>query len=285
MFKLIKRLFLLGIMCIIVVAVLTVMSAMSGSKNTSSSVSSAPTPTIQLMTPQEPVVVIPPTPTPAPDLNAQLETARINLAAAQQNVENAKQDALNRLHQTALYQSAASDANSWESIVKQERAGNGATPETSQKWIAAKGVINKMDIDAVATDPSLAAAKLKVVYLTAIVQNLLSTQIAQKKAAEATVAQNAPPHDDLSLFISRFGPPDSEYNSADENPRPLIVTRQLIYKAENVRAVYCADVPIDSPPPYDNWKLIGFQNQTTNAVISPDDMVRVMSHRDRQRTH
>jgi hypothetical protein len=91
-------------------------------------------------------------------------------------------------------------------------------------------------------------------------------------------------HDDLSLFVSRFGPPDSEYNSADENPRPPIVTRQLIYKAENLRAVYRADVPIGSPPPYDNWKLIGFQNQTTNAVISPDDLVRLMSHRDRKRT-
>lgn len=92
------------------------------------------------------------------------------------------------------------------------------------------------------------------------------------------------PHDDLSLFVSRYGPPDSEFSSESEVPRPPIVTRWLIYKQENLRAVYVPDAPVGAPPPCDKWKLFGFQNHKTDAVISPAEVVRLMAHRDRKKS-
>ena len=71
----------------------------------------------------------------------------------------------------------------------------------------------------------------------------------------------AEPHDDLTLFISKYCRPDRDVSSENERPRPPIVTRQLIYKKEDVRAVYVPDAPVGSPPPYKSWKLMGFQAQ------------------------
>lgn len=88
--------------------------------------------------------------------------------------------------------------------------------------------------------------------------------------------------DDATHFISLFGKPDVDKSSESENPRPPIVTRQLIYKKENVRVVYLANVPAGSPPPYDSWKLIGFQDQRTGAVLKPAEAVRRLEHRRRK---
>lgn len=104
-----------------------------------------------------------------------------------------------------------------------------------------------------------------------------------KAAEEKRKWEVLKPHDDRSHFISRFGPPDEEISSEDEKPRPLIVTRQLIYKKENLRAAYRADAKIGSPPPYKNWKLMGFQNHTTDQPIPADEVVKLMAHRDRQK--
>lgn len=91
------------------------------------------------------------------------------------------------------------------------------------------------------------------------------------------------PHDDLSLFISKYGPPDSEISSEDEVPRPPFVSRQLIYERENLRVVYLADAPMGSPPPYEKWKLMGFQNHKTDEVIEPAEAVRLLKGRERKR--
>jgi hypothetical protein len=90
------------------------------------------------------------------------------------------------------------------------------------------------------------------------------------------------PDDDLSLFISKYGQPDQIKSSENEHPRPPIVTKQLIYKKENVRAVYVADVLVGTPPPYDKWKLLGFQDNRTNAVIHPADAVKKLEGRKRE---
>lgn len=86
----------------------------------------------------------------------------------------------------------------------------------------------------------------------------------------------AQPNDDLSLFISKFGQPSRIKSSEYETPRPPIVTKQLIYKKESVRAVYVPDAPVGSPPPYKRWKLLGFQDQRTNQVLNADEVVRRM---------
>lgn len=89
----------------------------------------------------------------------------------------------------------------------------------------------------------------------------------------------AQPTDELSLFISKFGQPDQIKSSEYENPRPPIVTKQLIYKKENIRAVYVPDAPIGAPPPYMGWRFIGFQDQRTNQVLKADEVVRRMERR------
>ena len=90
------------------------------------------------------------------------------------------------------------------------------------------------------------------------------------------------PKDDLTLFISKYGEPDQIKSSENEIPRPPIVTKQLIYKKENVRAVYYPDAPVGSPPPYDKWKLLGFQDNRTNKALQPDEVVRRMEKRQKK---
>lgn len=81
------------------------------------------------------------------------------------------------------------------------------------------------------------------------------------------------PHDDLSLFISKVGQPDQIISSEKVRPRPPIVTKQLIYKKANVRAVYFAEWPVGAPPPHDKWKLMLFQDHRRNVVLSPAEAV------------
>jgi hypothetical protein len=92
----------------------------------------------------------------------------------------------------------------------------------------------------------------------------------------------AQPNDDLSLFISKFGQPDQITSSEHETPRPPIVTKQLIYKKENVRAIYVPDAPVGSPPPYKGWKLLGFQDHRTNQVLKAEEVVRRLQKRTKQ---
>ena len=88
--------------------------------------------------------------------------------------------------------------------------------------------------------------------------------------------------DDLTIFISKFGEPDQIKSSENEIPRPPIVTKQLIYKKENVRAVYVSDAPVGSSPPYNKWKLFGFQDNRTNKVLQPEEVVRRLEKRQKK---
>ena len=85
------------------------------------------------------------------------------------------------------------------------------------------------------------------------------------------------PHDDLSQFICKYGKPDVDDSTAYDKPRPPIVTRVLTYKKQRVRAAYIpSGVSIGDPPPYKDWKLFGFQDPKTNAVLSPEEVARRM---------
>lgn len=89
-------------------------------------------------------------------------------------------------------------------------------------------------------------------------------------------------NDDLTIFISKFGEPDQIKSSEYEVPRPPIVTKQLIYKKENIRAVYIPDAPVGTPPPYYRWKLLGFQDNNTNKVLKPDYVVHRLKKRQKR---
>ena len=60
------------------------------------------------------------------------------------------------------------------------------------------------------------------------------------------------------------------------------MTKQLIYKKENVRAVYIPDVPAGSSPPYNKWKLLGFQDNRTNKVLQPEEVFRRLEKRQKK---
>jgi hypothetical protein len=89
------------------------------------------------------------------------------------------------------------------------------------------------------------------------------------------------PTDDIELFTSRFGKPDAIKSSEKDKPRPLIVTKELIYKKERVKAVYFANVPIGTPPPY-KWTLGWFEDINTNKSIRPVEVADRMKVREKR---
>lgn len=60
--------------------------------------------------------------------------------------------------------------------------------------------------------------------------------------------------DDVGTLIARCGTPDADVSSADEVPRPLVVTRILTYRTPHLKAVYVPDR--NGPPPYASWRLV-----------------------------
>lgn len=99
-------------------------------------------------------------------------------------------------------------------------------------------------------------------------------------AAELRAKEPCVPHDDVSQFVCRYGKPDVDDSTENDGPRPPIVTRMLTYKKEGVRAAYVPDARIGDSPPYKKWKLIGFQDPKTDAVLSAQEVVRRMQARD-----
>lgn len=71
-------------------------------------------------------------------------------------------------------------------------------------------------------------------------------------------------YDHADLLTEKYGYPDKFSSTEYENPKPPIVTKRLIYNTPNgrLRAVYFLERNGE-------WKLMGFQNDKTNAVIQP----------------
>lgn len=80
-------------------------------------------------------------------------------------------------------------------------------------------------------------------------------------------------------ILAKYGKPDKVKTTEHDSPRPPIVTRMLEYRKERVRFTFFPDVPMGSPPPYREWKLMGFQDPTTNAVINADEVEKRMKAR------
>ncbi len=120
------------------------------------------------------------------------------------------------------------------------------------------------------------------VFVPVLLQFSRSDAPAQQNATTVQQVPSPVPHDDLTHFISRFGEPDSIESSENEIPRPPIVTKFLVYERERVRAVYVVDAPVNSPPPYERWKLFGFQDPQTNEVLQPAEAIERLKARDRK---
>jgi len=87
------------------------------------------------------------------------------------------------------------------------------------------------------------------------------------------------PLDEVDLFINKYGPPDRQDSTANDIPRPPIVTRVLIYDAEHVRATYAPDGNFGGGPPYKGWKLIGFQDTRDDHVLKPSEVDQRLKNR------
>jgi len=88
--------------------------------------------------------------------------------------------------------------------------------------------------------------------------------------------------DDLTHFVARYGEPDEDRTSAYDNPRPLIPSRILTYKSERVRALYVPKNAEGNPKSW-LWKLAGFTDPVAEVAITPEEVVRRMAGRERQR--
>ena len=89
------------------------------------------------------------------------------------------------------------------------------------------------------------------------------------------------PTDDMEFFISTYGKSDEVKSSEKDKPRPVVVTKELIYKKERVKAVYFANVPAGTPPPY-KWSLAWFEDTRTSKVIGPGEVAGRMKAREKK---
>ena len=94
----------------------------------------------------------------------------------------------------------------------------------------------------------------------------------------ATAAREMPVVDPSAL-IAKYGKPDRVKSTEYDKPRPPFVTRMLEYKKEGVRIALLANAPMSSPPPYTSWKLLGFQDISSNNVISQEEAERRLAAR------
>jgi hypothetical protein len=98
---------------------------------------------------------------------------------------------------------------------------------------------------------------------------LMSTGSPRSLGNEAASRASAPSAMFASEFIQKYGRPDSDDNTADDDPRPLMVSRIMVYQAADVRVICVPDAPRgDTPPPYNDWKIMGFVDTKTETAIS-----------------
>ncbi len=104
-------------------------------------------------------------------------------------------------------------------------------------------------------------------------------------APAANVPTHTPPAacsegDDSKKIVCLFGNPDFKDTTAYDNPRPPLPTLFLEYRKERVRFSFIPGygAKIGDPPPY-RWKLLGFQDPRTDAVLTPQEVLKRIEKR------
>ena len=87
--------------------------------------------------------------------------------------------------------------------------------------------------------------------------------------------------DEAAVFLGAYGPPEAEFSSENEAPRPPPIVRALVYHPENVRVLFIPDAPVGTPPPFKRWKLLGFQNSETNEALEVSRVADLLAARKR----
>ena len=79
---------------------------------------------------------------------------------------------------------------------------------------------------------------------------------------------------------ARYGKPDVDDTTAYDKPRPPFVSRWFIYKKQNVRLMFLADVKqLGDPPPYKQWRYVGAIDEKTNDPLKADEIERRFASR------
>ena len=79
-------------------------------------------------------------------------------------------------------------------------------------------------------------------------------------------------NNDLGRLIKTYGKPDNDDSTAYDKPRPPLVTRWITYYKADVKAISVPDAKNSyQPPPYKNWKIIGFTDSNSKIKLSAEE--------------
>ncbi len=89
--------------------------------------------------------------------------------------------------------------------------------------------------------------------------------------------------DDSEAITCLYGKANFTDTTAYDNPRPPFPTLFLEYRTEHVRFSFIPGygAKLGELPPY-RWRLIGYQDERTNEVITREDAVRRLAGRKKQ---
>jgi hypothetical protein len=99
--------------------------------------------------------------------------------------------------------------------------------------------------------------------------------------AQAAPAQQlaAGSFDDAAAMIAKYGKPDIDSTDAFNAKHATVVSRDLIYKRESVHAYYLPGGVFGAHPPYGPWKVLTYQDETTHATLTPEEVDERMQDR------
>jgi hypothetical protein len=86
----------------------------------------------------------------------------------------------------------------------------------------------------------------------------------------------------VEKLIAAWGMPDEIGSTEYDKPRPLFVTKWLIYHKEKVKFMLIADAPLGSPPPYSLWRLIGAMDPRNDALLDAKEVLKRFGNRRRE---
>lgn len=145
-------------------------------------------------------------------------------------------------------------------------------------------VCPECEIQGVSAEVSKPASGGSVIFATIIcliVVAVIAFPGLKSAQPESSRSVSLQPSDDAEFFISKYGPPDKQDSTDNDVPRPEIPTRFLVYEPEHVRVVYIPDAKIGDAPPY-RWKLVGFQDDRDNSVLTVEEARARLKDRQRQ---
>lgn len=85
--------------------------------------------------------------------------------------------------------------------------------------------------------------------------------------------------DHYARIIEEYGTPEVDWSTAYDRPRPMLVTRWVEYKPENLQVAFIANAKAFDPPPYAGWGVIGYINTRNKKAMSSYDAADVLRPR------